>query len=193
MSSREIDPLQPRQISQQTPEAGEANNELVRSPRVVLFGSRSAGTYAAAEFIEDAIKDIPGSDVEVARYVTSIEDAFYGRFKRVEEKSLEVSKPEQKSGRLKRVTNLVLRRTVEPTAFSSIHNEFIKREDTIPQGVVIFPEMRQYDPYTNSNMTIPTPVKVIENLCRKHEVPMAFVNNEGDMGQIQQLAQGLSK
>ena len=190
MSSNEIMPTQPQEVAQPTSEVGQGSGELPRVPRVVLFGSRTAGTFEAAEFIEAAIKDVPDSEVGVTRFVTGIEDAFYGRYKRVEDKAIESSEPAQKAGRLKRVTDLVLRRTVEPKVFSGFHAEYEKREDSIPQGVVIFPEMRLYDGRTASNMTVPTPFKVIEDLCKKHNVPMAFVDQDGDMGQIKQLAQG---
>lgn len=193
MSSNEIMPNQPQEVAQPTSEIDRTSAELARVPRVVLFGSRTSGRGKAAEFIKDAIKNVPDSEVEIARFVTGIEDAFYGRFTQAEAKAIESIEPLQKSGRLKRVTDLVLRRTVEPPVSSGVIKfEYIKREDTIPSGVVIFPEMRLHDDLSDSFMTVPTPVDAIESLCRQHDVPMAYANNEGDLDQIKQLTQGFS-
>jgi len=190
MSSKEIDP---QQIDQHTSETHIAGRELARMPRIVFFGNRSAGRGSAIEFIEDTIRGVPNAEVGAARFEDRIEETFYGRFKLVEENAIESSKHMQKHGRLKRLTDLLLRRTVEKTVTSGFRFEYIEREDTIPLGVVIFPKMRRYDSRTNSNMTIKTPVETIAALCRKHGVPMVFVSEDGNgnISELKQLTQGL--
>ncbi len=42
--------------------------------------------------------------------------------------------------------------------------------DSIPRGVVVLPEMRQYGP--GGDMTIPSPVEFIKQLCDEYGVPM---------------------
>lgn len=190
MSSQEINP---QQIDPHTSETHIGSGELARVPRIVLFGNRSTDRSRAIEFIKDAIKDVPNAEVGAARRVDLIEEAFYGRVKLVEEQAIEPSEHLQKPGLLKRITDLVLRRTVKPTDTSGVRFKCVEREDTIPQGVIIFPEMRQHDSRSGSNMTVKTPVETIATLCRKHGVPMAFVGEDGNgkMSELKQVTQGL--
>ncbi|HSX29848.1 MAG TPA: hypothetical protein VLE73_04800 [Candidatus Saccharimonadales bacterium] len=60
-------------------------------------------------------------------------------------------------------------------------------ERTLPQGVIALPEMRTNGYGMHGNMTIPTPVKDIAQLCAEHEVPFVIVERsatEATMGNI---------
>lgn len=81
---------------------------------------------------------------------------------------------------------------------TNIVNSFFGRQhspepgsvDTLPQAVLVLPEMRQTDPISGAKMTIPTPVEAIQELCQKHGVTMAVVDRIEDQ---KQLAEGVDR
>jgi hypothetical protein len=69
----------------------------------------------------------------------------------------------------------------------------VKREgpDTLPEAVVVLPEMRQRG-IQGEGMTIPTPFDRIQELCEQNGVPMSRVEAQPSAEQITQLASELT-
>lgn len=194
--SQELTPKQDPVTSKEVEVAKQSPEELPRAPRFVVFGTRASGTDEVLTYLEGAVKDIPGSEVERARYVTSIDSAFFGRLTKAPVEQLALPSAEaKKESVFKRFTSLVLRKTVEApdSGFSSgFSQEYVTRPDSIPQGVVVFSEMRQHDPYTGSNMNVSTPIDKIKGLCEQYNVPLVYATNEQSVPDIEQATRQLT-
>ena len=111
------------------------------------------------------------AQVDAVRDVAYINDAFYNTSP---EETSSMDPTLKRKGVMRRVGRTLLRRDV------AIQEEVAK---DLPQGVVVFPEMRQYMP-NGSGMFIPSPREYIQDLCDKNGVPVIFmetVKNEADL------------
>ena len=167
--------LTPRQLGMVTPETGEG---LPVDPRIVSFGSfGSAGDVEAGLREELAAK---GLDVTVvqARLVTAIDTHFYGRYSvdPASAPAIEAPQPPAKAGRLASLGNLLLRRQ----AVAPVEAPPAVLPDSLPMGVVIFPDMRQRTPDGATASTVPTPRDKIIALCEAHGVPYVVAQHLGE-------------
>lgn len=160
------------------------SKELVREPRFLVFGTNVAGTQEIAEGLEEAVKGIPNSRVDVVHNVAGIEDMFYGRY------AEPVRETHHKGGSLRRLGAAMLGRKPRITGWSQTPVR-TQGPDTLPEAVVVLPEMRYHDP-TGERMTIPTPVDLIQELCEQNGVPMSLVEAQPSAERIAELATELA-
>jgi hypothetical protein len=64
----------------------------------------------------------------------------------------------------------MLRRTADTLAEPPIEVTEPAPPDTMPMGVVVFGEMRQWDPITGNGMSISAPYERILALCEAHRI-----------------------
>jgi hypothetical protein len=186
--NQELAPLPKNQPASQS-EAVHLGETLSKSPRVVIFGSRISGAFNLVRAINAELeeKGVHGVDVYGSRNVANIEGSFFGRgtfaydkdaAASSEQPALPASPPEMapKTGLLQRLGDKLLRRTTEVALVAeapAIPPQPQDRPDTVPLGVIVFPEMRQY--YTGG-MTIPTPYEAIDALAETYGVPVVHVD-----------------
>lgn len=135
-------------------------------PRFVIFGSRTSGAYGTATAFEEYLTDhgFEDAQVDAVRNAAFINDAFFNT--PPEDMSREFTES-KRPGVLRKLGLTLLRREV-----------VAQEEDSkdLPQGVVVFPEMRQYMP-SGSGMSIPSPREYIQDLCDKNSVPVIFMED----------------
>ena len=136
-------------------------------PRFLIFGSRISGAYGTADAFEKhlAALGFEAAQVDAVRDAAYIDDAFYNISQAADSLELEPSKP---SGVLRRLGNLILRREVATSPDDAGKD--------LPQGVVVFPQMRQYTS-SGSGMFIHSPRDYIQDLCDKNQVPVIFIED----------------
>jgi len=135
--------------------------------RFLIFGSRISGAYGTADGFEKHLVALGFEDarVDAVRDAAYITDAFYNSSRAGDSLELEPSKP---SGVLHRLGNLILRREATTSPDDAIKD--------LPQGVIVFPQMRQYTP-SGMGMFIHSPRDYIQDLCDKNQVPVIFIED----------------
>lgn len=140
----------------------EKERELPQSNRIVVFGLRE--NINSVDKIINNDNDI-SENVELfgIRMSDNIEDGFYGR----SEKSSSIEKEPKRLSTIDRLKKFVLRSQIEsPSITESEKVDY----GSLPKGVIIFPEMRQYDVRLDAGMNIDTPFEKIEKLCLENNV-----------------------
>jgi hypothetical protein len=147
------------------------------TPRFVVFGTNVGGARIAAETFRQALEEhgVVGPDVRVARDVANVDLAFFnrpipGQLALESPAATTTDERQEKSKALAVVTGALGRLGLWPA-----RPETPPAETTVPDGVLVFPEMRQYTS-TGTGMTIPTPLGHIEALCAEHGVPLLYVD-----------------
>ena len=142
------------------------HESLPRSERIEIFGSNLSGSSdlrrVMREFLEDY--DLSRIDVQSTRYVESIEDSFYGR--KASPDGTQWAEPPFQT-------------LAEYLADAAVPEEVTPPQDTIPAGVIVLREMRMEAGMYN--MTIPSPVEYIQELCDQHGVPMVYLESLNDL------------
>lgn len=176
--------LVPRQtssiaVTETHPLQGSPAEQFPAKPRFVVFGSRISGAYGAADAFEKHLAEIGFDDarVEAVRDAAYIDDAFYNIQPATEAPELE---PKKGGDKLRRLVRAVLGREIAP-------KEEKVDKDT-PQGVIVFPQMRQYTP-SGMGMFIRSPRDYIQELCDTNNVPVVFME---DIQSQAELAASLS-
>lgn len=165
------------------------------TPRFIAYGNVSSGAADLVGEIRDELADRGRADLDVFRSynVVDIEhDFFFGRGHPMGGEGHESTRAaitagalaltegddKQKSGSILRRAASMLSRGEQPSA-----QDAPKPEPTLPAGVMVFPEMRQYM-HGYIGMTIETPYKRIEDLCAKYGVPFVYVEKlaPGELG-----------
>lgn len=152
--------------------------DLNTSNRVVVYGSRLSGACELAVGFNDYLieRAIPEPTVEVCRDAQYITDAFYDRQPVIHESTkLNPQIPASKRGLANLMIHVksLLKRSSPDGRGISIPVEPSQDipASTLPKGVVVLPEMRQYTP-DGQGMTINAPYEYIRQLCEKHGVPI---------------------
>ena len=149
------------------------------APRFVVFGTRTGGVYGAADAFEKHLADLGFEDANVVavRDAARIDDAFYGRgtgqrrvVVRPELPAAETAAPVRL---WRKAADLILRRETAPAAQTP---DAPTAPADLPQGVVVFPEMRQRT-LAGSGMFIPAPREHIADLCEQNGVPVIFMED----------------
>jgi hypothetical protein len=145
---------------------------LRRDARFIAYGSRMSGAQELVLEIRKQLEENGQPDVEIcmSRDVSFIEDVFYNRERRGQPKPYAQ----------KALGSLV-----------STSEAQLLNQNTLPQGVLIFPEMRQYSPM-GPGMTIPTPYERIEELCARQGVPFVHVERLETVEEIEQALHQLN-
>lgn len=199
--SNELTPHQPP--SEQMPATQETGERLPIEPRIVVFGSVGSGALevetALRENLEARNLDIA---VHQARLVTAIDTNFFGRYPVDQTSHPAIETPAQpsieapaqpttdtKRGLLAGLGNLLTRGSknevsVAPTPTPAVVEV---RPDSLPSGVIIFPEMRQRTPDGSVAMTVETPYDRIIELCEANGVPYVRAQR------IEDAAQGIGR
>jgi hypothetical protein len=153
--------------------------------RFVVYGTRSDGIADIAEELRGAIEKVPGSRVDAVLDISGIEDMFYGRYGDPKETM------HYEGSRIGRLGAVVLgrKRRINGATQTPVRTT---GPDTLPQAVVVLPEMRLHDPYSGAGLTITTPVEAIASLCGMHGVPMIRVDAQPSAEQLAQLAETLT-
>lgn len=159
--------------------------------RVVVFGTRRDGAFVLAEEFQEYLKkrNIPEPTVDVCRNVKYIEDAFFN-------KNYVIHENEELPAHLQELTN-----TRSLAKFVTNVLGFKKGKDskgrpetpqisentqlpTLPKGVIVLPEMRQYSEESNFGadlgMTVESPHETIKQLCQKYKVPIVILRKIDD-------------
>jgi len=173
---------------------GEVSNEnLKQSSRLVIYGKKfgDANELTAAIKARLEEREIEDADVYYSYDVANIVDAFYGRRGRKHgEIGLEQS-PQRAlgSGALELTTSSKPGKLLKKFSKKSDQKDSAVYEDqsvdTLPLGVIIFPEMRAY--HGHAGMTIDTPTSQIEEICKKHNVRLFYASKDAEpVAEIQQ-------
>lgn len=129
-------------------------NLLPQSDRIVVFGTRSSGAGLLALALEESLKNhgVEGR-IDFTRHVYGIRDVFFSRF------------PQDTSDMEHQQITSSTDSSQAPTesALDPFYN-------TRPRGVIIFPEMRQVDPF-GYNITVNGHVPGVVELCESNSVP----------------------
>jgi|GEM_PF-1476845 len=151
-------------------------------PRFVIFGTRVAGVYGARDAFEAhlAAAGFPDAQVDAVRDAAAIQNAFYDIHVGDASRNIE---PEQPTSTLRKFVDTLLKREV------AVVQDEAETSTNLPQGVVVFPEMRQYTS-TGGGMTIPSPREYIQELCDEHGVPVIFME---DLQNEAELATAVSR
>lgn len=168
------------------------HEELAPSPRIVAYGMKFHDAQVLVRTINEQLdqRDITGFDVYYSYDARNIENAFFGRGRKPKQ-------PEQLAaaagalalpGSSSKVSSEVTK--AKDGSLSLPEEETAPERDTIPMGVIIFPEMRQYTP-EGAGMTIDTPKERIEELCNRFGVPFIYasINPEEQAGLGQRVAE----
>lgn len=177
----------------------EGSSEVIeREPRLLVYGSRMSGSHELADALEAGLESYGLRDPKVAvlRDVSYIRDAFFGRSPgsatHTPALAGQQSLPEatgdpvlvsEKHGKLRGLVRKLGRQGVTASEEGTGHASTLN-PDTLPAGVLILPEMRQYS--AQGGMTIPTPAEAIEELCKRYHVPFVRVERLETPEQAQQ-------
>jgi hypothetical protein len=168
-------------VPQQDQFTGESKSnaeQLPRSPRVVIYGSRMSGGYNLRDEVAArlATHEVDGVEVYAIRDIANIDNAFFGRAQVVqdtgtsEDSQLELRQyaaiPELQNGK----EGIDLLTHLGPVALGGAAET--TSHDTLPLGVFVLSEMRQY--HLDAGMSIPTPYGTIEDLCTEYDVPLVY-------------------
>lgn len=153
---------------------------LAREPRFIVFGTNGAGSQEIAEGLKEAVKDLANSQVDVVHNIAGIEDMFYGRYG---EPTREVH---YKGGLPRRLGAAMLGRKPKIAKWTQTP---VRKQgpDTLPQAVVVLPEMRFRDA-AGDTMTVPTPSERIQELCEQNGVSMNLIEAQPSSERIAELA-----
>jgi hypothetical protein len=168
-----------------TQEAGTAHEQLPSSPRYVVYGKKFGNANELVDAVQAGLEASGRTDVDIyySYNVANIANAFFGRYRdnpKAEQEDLAIA-----SGSLA-LAESTTSPAVVPKGGSLVRRikELVRptdqvpdspTPDTIPQGVLIFPEMRAYGESGMVGLTVDTPYKDIEDLCTQYGVPFAYV------------------
>lgn len=153
---------------------------LESSLRFVAYGRKFHDAAELVGMINDRLdqEGITGPDVYYSYDVANIQDAFFGRGR----------KPRtSEQAALATGTIAIHGRAPQAPAESSEKGDIVRTADTeaaepeapaadtLPMGVMIFPEMRMYRE-DGVGMTVDTPYERIEELCKRYGVPFVHVS-----------------
>lgn len=155
--------------------------DLEKVNRIVVYGSRLSGAFTLAKDFEEYLKDngVPDAQVHTTRNVAAINDAFFD-INHTRQQLSEILPLEPKTTKSHKLLSLFGRKSNETNSSSmqvpdSDNPE--KQTPTLPRGVIVFPEMRQYD-LNDHGMNVESPIEAIKALCDQYGVPVHQYSNE---------------
>lgn len=132
----------------------------VRDNRVVIFGSRLSGASILSSGLNEFLKEkgIPEPKVHYVRNIANIQSGFFDYWPQDENNDY------------------------YPDNWT---NDEFTDHPTLPRGVILLPEMRQYHEMTGMFVPSYAVKSRIEELCDKHGVPLVVIDTEFSPDQIE--------
>jgi len=173
-----------------SPEAHLPHEVLNRTPRIVIYGQLGPGyqgTLELSDMLGAYVREHGMSEqgIVAAREYSNIENAFYRGRRQPPLVKNALPAPEAKNernGRLQRFLGSLARadQVLTPREVPQLTERDV--EDTIPLAVFVLPEMRDHS--GSGARTLDTPVDEIEELCRRHDVPMIRIERSTTQNEV---------
>lgn len=204
MSGKELIPLTDDLPTRR--DALAASSSLPRRPQVLILGNVTSGATDLWSAISDeanARGTTPDGIVEIGKYTNNLLGALYGINDRPSKRNHAVPQeedrqlpegagaPQRTSVVAKAMGWLAARKGRRASELEQVAESDTapvpalppeERAKTLPQGVIVFPEMRFHDGISPSSVV--TPYEKIEAFCVEHGVPLVYVDKADVAGAI---------